>query len=112
MEQVVLLHLNGGSTNNLSQEPIVVTGEYFPVPSRTGYTFAGWFTETSGGDPVNSTTIVPPPLTTIYAHWTINNYTITFAFNNGTENEVRVLNFNEAIVYPENLTKEGYTFNG
>ena len=32
--------------------------------------------------------------------------------NNGTENEVRTFQFDEEIVYPENPTKEGYTFSG
>ena len=30
----------------------------------------------------------------------------------GTENEVRSFQFNETIVYPENPSKEGHTFNG
>ncbi len=49
---------------------------------------------------------------TVTAQWSINNYTIAFVFNNGNENEVRTLNFNETIAYPENPTKEGYIFAG
>ena len=49
---------------------------------------------------------------TLHLHWTANPYAIASFFNNGKENEVRTLNFNETIVYPENVTKTGYTFNG
>ena len=37
---------------------------------------------------------------------------LTFVFNNGAENEVRTLDFNKTIDYPENVKKTGYTFNG
>ena len=49
---------------------------------------------------------------TLHLHLTANPYAIASFFNNGKENEVRTLNFNETIVYPENVTKTGYTFNG
>ena len=87
---------------------------YGTLPSageKTGYTFTGWFTEEE--ERITEETIVSIGSDhTLYARWTINNYTITFIFNNGTENDVRVLNFNETIVYPENPTKEWHTFNG
>ena len=70
---------------------------------KTGYSFNGWD---------NKPDRMPAKDVTVTAQWTINNYTITFVFNNGTENEVRVLNYNETIAYPEDPTKDGYTFNG
>ena len=40
-------------------------------PTRSGYTFAGWFTETSGGTEVTaSTDVAIMEATTLYAHWT------------------------------------------
>ena len=38
-------------------------------PSRTGYTFQGWYTQASGGTKITSSTTVPAANTTYYAHW-------------------------------------------
>ena len=46
---------------------------------------------------------------TLYTQWTINNYTITFDFGNGTVDN-KAYEYNETITYPMNLTREGYTF--
>ena len=53
--------------------------------SRTGYTFAGWFTAASGGTQVTAATIVSTASNhTLYAQWTANTYTVTFDANGGT----------------------------
>lgn len=39
-----------------------------PTPSRTGYTFDGWYTSASGGTKVTSSSTVSSN-TTLYAHW-------------------------------------------
>ena len=49
-------------------------------PTRTGYTFAGWYTATSGGSKVTSYT--GSSAVTYYAHWTANTYTVSY--NKGT----------------------------
>ena len=49
---------------------------------------------------------------TLYAHWTVNNYTVTFVFWNGKSDEKRVFPFNTSIEYPEEPRKEGHSFNG
>ena len=90
-------------------------GELPSVGERTGYTFAGWFTEKEEdqGERVTEETTVPTKSDhTLYAHWTVNSYSITFNFNNGGKNEERSFDYNETIVYPVNMTKEGHSFNG
>lgn len=42
-----------------------------PVPTRSGYTFDGWFTSASGGEKI-TTDYVFTSDTTLYAHWTKN----------------------------------------
>ena len=37
---------------------------------------------------------------------------LTFDYGNGTTADSKILNYNETIIYPVNLNKEGYTFNG
>lgn len=46
----------------------------FPVPSRPGYTFDGWFTSATGGALVDATAAASMTMTadqTLYAHWTV-----------------------------------------
>ena len=44
--------------------------------TRTGYTFAGWFTSPVGGTQITSSTKAPSSNTTYYAHWTVNKYSV------------------------------------
>ena len=60
------------------------------TPTRTGYTFVGWFTEKSGGTQISGTTKTPVSDTTYYAHWTANqlnfaNQTITKTFSTNAQ---------------------------
>ena len=110
----VTLDANGGDELPLKEMTIGCDRVYgdLPTPTRIGYTFLGWFTGRTDGDKIESgdkVTILSNH--TLYAHWSINNYTLIFVFGNGTEPEVRVLEFNETITYPKNVTREGYIFN-
>ena len=67
-----------------------------PTPTRTGYTFNGWYTAASGGTKKTSTTTVNITSNqTLYAHWTINNYTVTVRATNATVSAA-TLNINYA----------------
>lgn len=82
----VYFNSNGGScsTNN---KTVTYNNSYGDLPSatRTGYTFAGWYTESSGGRNVNqNTTYTDINDTTLYAHWNKNSYTVTFDANGGS----------------------------
>ena len=67
----VTLNPNGGtvSPNNIT----VTYGQQYgtiPTPTRTGYTFGGWYTSSTGGTEVTSTTVCSTNSDhTIYAHW-------------------------------------------
>ena len=54
----------------------------FPYPQREGYTFQGWYDNADGGNRITSYTFTENK--TIYAHWKINQYTVTFNANGGT----------------------------
>ncbi len=55
-----------------------------PVPTRTGYGFAGWYRSASGGMGVSATTKMGAANVTIYANWELNSYTLTADCNGGT----------------------------
>ena len=76
---------NGGSVSTTSKT-VTYDSTYgeLPTPTRTGYTFNGWYTSSSGGTKVESTTQVKTASNhTLYAHWTINKYTLTLTKGTG-----------------------------
>lgn len=80
-------------------------------PTRAGYTFGGWYTEETCTNPYEFTTPVQNALT-LYAKWTINQYTITFKPENGDEDTTITQDYGTAVTAPANPTKTGYTFAG
>ena len=73
-------------------------------PTKTGYTFAGWDKEIPA--------TIPAEDITIKALWTINQYTITFDTDGGSEIEPITQDYNSAVTAPADPTKTGYTFAG
>jgi len=81
--------------------------------TRTGYTFIGWFEhQTFEGDPI---TQINPGTTgdlTLYAKWSINQYTITFDSNGGTAVESITQDFGTEVTEPNEPKKAGYIIVG
>ncbi len=80
-------------------------------PTRAGYTFGGWYTEEACTNPYGFATPVTNALT-LYAKWTINQYTITFKPGNGDEDTTITQNYGTPVTAPANPTRTGYTFAG
>ena len=78
---------NGGNNPSQSSKSVSYGSTYGSLPTctRTGYTFAGWYTSSSGGTQITSSSTVSITSTqTLYAHWTPATYTVTFDANGGT----------------------------
>ena len=73
-------------------------------PTREGYTFIGWDKEIP--------TTMPAENMTVTAQWEINQYTITFDTNGGSEIAPITQDYGTAITAPADPTREGYTFIG
>lgn len=75
---------NGGGTPSPSTITKTCGSELGTLPtcSRTGYTFLGWYTASSGGTKISSTTKITSTVT-YYAQWSINSYTLTYDVNGG-----------------------------
>lgn len=80
-------------------------------PTKTGYTFDGWYTEDTCTNLYDFDTPVKNALT-LYAKWTINQYTITFKPGNGDEDTTITQNYGTPVTAPANPTRTGYTFAG
>ncbi|MCL2578187.1 MAG: InlB B-repeat-containing protein, partial [Defluviitaleaceae bacterium] len=87
----VRFNLDGGtlpSGNTTNPRNVNASGQVpnLPTPTRSGHTFAGWFTSQTGGTQVNANTVLNAS-STIFARWTPNSgttYTITLNVNGGT----------------------------
>ncbi len=87
-----------------------------PMPattSRSGYTFAGWWTSATGGTQVTASTALPTSNKTYYAHWSLNPYAIAYDLAGGavsgnpTTYDVTTTTFTL-----KNPTRTGYAFAG
>lgn len=106
---------NGGSVKSTSKT--VFQGDTYgsmPIPERTGYTFAGWYTAAEGGEQVtDSTQVNLSENQTLYAHWTLNKYTITFDANGGQVDQTgKVVSYSETYGMLPTPTRIGYSFAG
>ena len=73
-------------------------------PTRKGYTFKGWDKEIPETMPAENITVK--------AQWEINQYTITFDTNGGSEIAPITQGYGTEITAPDNPTRKGYTFKG
>lgn len=78
------------------------------VPSKKGYTFAGWY---SGDSLYDFATPVTDDLT-MEAHWTKNTYTVSFDSNGGSDVDSQQVEYKDTASQPDNPTLDGYTFQG
>lgn len=111
----VTFNANGGSVS-LASKTVTYGDTYgeLPTPTRTGYTFAGWYTAATGGTQVTaSTTVSLTANQTLYAHWTANSYTVNFDAAGGTVSPAT-----KKVVYGQSYgelptpTKAGHSFSG
>ena len=116
----VTLHANGGSVSRAS----VTTGAdgklaSLPTPTRSSYSFNGWYTEKNGGAKVTTDTVFSAN-TTVYAHWTYTGgyyspvyYTLTFETNGGDKLSPVSGSYNALIDLSKYAPKRsGYAFTG
>ena len=113
----VTLNTNGGTINNGN-----VTGYTYGVGATlptaddmtyTGYTFKGWYdNENLTGSPVTAIGGTETGNKEYWAKWEINQYTITFDANGGSEIAPITQDYGTAITAPADPTRKGYTFKG
>ncbi|MBP3567558.1 MAG: InlB B-repeat-containing protein, partial [Lachnospiraceae bacterium] len=98
---------NGGKA--ITSTKTVTFGEKYgtlSTPTRTGYTFLGWYTSPTGGKKITSDTIVATTVNqTVYAHWEPKKIAIRFSANNG-----RVVVNGYKVAIEERIYTYGQTF--
>lgn len=106
---------NGG-TCSTSNKKVAGESKYgdLPTPARNNYTFAGWYTAKSGGNEITKTTKVTATTNhTLYAHWTVNKYTVTFKLTGGAcDTTSKSVTYNSTYGELPKPTRTGYVFKG
>lgn len=123
IQYTITYNLDGGT--NVSGNPAqytVETGKITLVaPTKTGYRFDGWYSDAERTNRVTEIAADSTGAVTLYAKWTIKQYTVTWETNGGNDltgsNYTTTADYGTAIVRPDDPTKEAdaqytYTFGG
>ena len=112
VDSIVSFNSNGGSNiENLSVE--YDAKAVAPLnPTKTGYTFGGWYTDNATFQTFDFENTAITDDITLFAKWTINNYTVTFNSQGGSAVTSKTADYNSVITAPVAPTKTGYTFGG
>ncbi len=102
---------NGGSSV-ATQSATYNTAASKPAdPSKTGFTFAGWFTDKDGKNAYDFSSKVTGAIT-LYAKWNINSCTVSFDSNGGSSVAAQSVTYNTAASKPADPSMTGCTFAG
>ena len=105
----ITLNPNGGALPEYS----LVAGAALPIPTKTGYTFAGWYeNQEFSGDPVTDVPTDSTKNLNFYAKWTANTYTIIFDANGGSVNPTSAVTVAGKLTSLPTPTYDGYDFIG
>lgn len=105
----ITLHPNGGTLPEYS----LVAGAALPIPTKTGYTFDGWYEDPDfTGNPVADIPTNNTENLNFYAKWTANTYTVTFDANGGSVDPTSAVTVAGKLTSLPTPTYDGYTFLG
>ncbi|EIE7092448.1 InlB B-repeat-containing protein [Listeria monocytogenes] len=100
--------------NGTETKESVETGDFLTEPAeptKEGYTFIGWYDAKTGGNKWDfSTDKMPAEDMTLYAQFSINDYTATFDVDGKKTTEL--VNYQSMLLAPAEPKKVGYTFTG
>ena len=114
---------NGSDGGDVGATAVFLTGGsalVLPTPTKTGYSFGGWYsdallTTSVGAAGASYSPSTASPTLSLYAKWTANTYAVTYAYNSATGgNSTTSDSFTtggSSITLPT-PTRTGYTFGG
>lgn len=113
----VTYDVNGGNALSTTTKSVTYGSTYgtLATPTRTGYTFDGWYTAASGGTKITSSSTVSTASNhTLYAHWTANSYTVTYDVNEGNalSTTTKSVTYDSTYGTLATPTRTGYDFSG
>ncbi|OTO19033.1 InlB B-repeat-containing protein [Enterococcus sp. 3H8_DIV0648] len=116
LDQTINFDVNGGDISSKPDDIVKKTDQDVEIdkvkaPTRTGYTFEGWY---NGAAKVTGTIKMPAGGMTLTAHWKANKYTVEFNANKGTGTMAPQQFTYDAdqTLTANSFTRSGYTFVG
>ena len=116
VKYTITYNLNKGTNNasNPAQYTIASETITFKKPTRKGYTFKGWYTDSEFKTKITEIPAKSTGNVTVYAKWAVNKYSITFNGNGATSGSVasqKSLKYSTSYTLNANaFKKKGYKF--
>ena len=112
-EYNITLTLDGGTAVNPTTYTILSEDITLNNPTKTGYTFKGWKLNGVGDAQMTVTITTGSTGDVAYtATWQVNQYTITFNSNGGSDVDPITQDYGTTITSPDDPTRTGYDFDG
>jgi uncharacterized repeat protein (TIGR02543 family) len=108
---LVTFEVDGGTAVEAQELPYNGAMSKPDDPAKTGYTFAGWFSDKELQTEFTAFDQQLQDDMTLYAKWQINSYTVTFV-NEGQTYDTQTVEYRACATAPAQPAKDGYTFQG
>ncbi len=112
----IIYNLNGGtnSGSNPSAYTIAAPTVTLAAPSRTEYTFDGWYSDSTFATAITQIAAGSTGNIALFAKWTVVQYTISYILNSGSNNSSNPATYTAqtAAITLADPTRTGYTFDG
>lgn len=110
----IYYHLDGGkNASNPTTYNVESNSIKLGTPTREGYTFNGWYTDSAFTNKVDTIGKGSTGDLNLYASWSLANYEITYELNGGKNNRNNPDSYTiEDTITLKNPSKTGYTFDG
>lgn len=107
----ISFNTNGGSAVTAIIQDYNTSVSAPTSPTREGYAFDGWYSDAGLTSPYAFSTM-PAQNITLYARWTINQYTIDFNVDGGSSISPITQDYGTSVSAPSNPTKTNFNFAG
>ena len=108
IEKTIVIHSEGQQNQNIQNiDAGTKVLSYLEAPSKTGYTFLGWYLDSTFETELSEDYLMPEDNLDIYVKWEIKQYSISF----GEDAETITQDYNSTVTLPT-PSKTGYTFEG
>ncbi|MBO5711487.1 MAG: InlB B-repeat-containing protein, partial [Acholeplasmatales bacterium] len=112
LDSYTITYQSNGGSDVLSKTYTALETTYEPTePTKDGYIFAGWYTNSACTNPFSFGSTLTSNIT-LYAKWSAITYTISFVTNGGTNVNDMVFTAQENTYAPTEPSYEGYEFEG
>ena len=106
----VVFNTAGGTVMNPVRIEVGSTITEPKVPTKAGHTFIGWYADAAMTKEFNFLSIIEQ-MTTVYAKWSTNYYTVTFVYgNHSTDQLTQRVMYGYYAKQPDTPYRAGYTF--